>query len=132
MGDITMPEPISYHGGLTISMPVGDLEQSISWYEETLGFKLQYRMDDIGWCELVSPVTDVNVGLSVVEKPTTGGATPTFGVKDINAARKSLEAHDVRIDGDIVTIENMVSLLTFYDPDDNALMFFQMLNGDEN
>lgn len=132
MGDITMPEPISYHGGLTISMPVGDLEQSISWYEETLGFKLKYRMDDIGWCELVSPVTDVNVGLSVVEKPNTGGATPTFGVKDINAARKSLEAHDVRIDGDIVTIENMVRLLTFYDPDDNALMFFQMLNGDEN
>jgi hypothetical protein len=48
-------------------------------------------------------------------------------VKDINAAREALEANGVRIDGDVVTIDNMVSLLTFYDADDNALMFFQML-----
>jgi hypothetical protein len=65
-----------------------------------------------------------------VEKPNPGGATPTFGVKDINAAREALEANGVRIDGDVVTIDNMVSLLTFYDADDNALMFFQMLTDD--
>lgn len=125
-----MPESIQYEGGLTVSMPVSDLDKSIDWYKKVLGFELQYRMDDIGWCELVSPVADVNMGLSVVEKPNPGGATPTFGVKDIDAARKSLEANGVRIDGDIVTIENMVSLLTFYDADDNALMFFQMLQND--
>ena len=122
-----MAKPITYDGGLTISMPVADLSRSIDWYQKVLGFELQYRMDDIGWCELVSPVANVNVGLSVVEKPDPGGATPTFGVKDINAARATLEDHDVRIDGDVIAIENMVSLLTFYDADDNALMFFQML-----
>jgi catechol 2,3-dioxygenase-like lactoylglutathione lyase family enzyme len=122
-----MAESISYDGGLTISMPVSDLDKAIDWYQKVLGFELQYRMDDIGWCELASPVTNVNVGLSVVEKPNPGGATPTFGVKDINAARESLEADGVRIDGDVITIENMVSLLTFFDADDNALMLFQML-----
>lgn len=122
-----MAKPISYDGGLTVSMPVADLQKAIDWYKDVLGFELAYRMDDIGWCEVVSPVTNVNMGLSVVEKPNPGGATPTFGVKDINAARASLEANGVRIDGDVVTIENMVSLLTFYDADDNALMFFQML-----
>lgn len=120
---------IAYDGGLTVSMPVSDLDTSIDWYRKVLGFELAYRMDDIGWCEVVSPVANVNVGLSVVEKPNPGGATPTFGVKDINAARKVLEDNGVRIDGDVVTIENMVSLLTFYDADDNALMFFQMLTG---
>ena len=125
-----MAEPIQYEGGLTVSMPVSNLDTAIEWYKKVLGFELQYRMDDIGWCEVVSPVADVNVGLSVVEKPNPGGATPTFGVKNINAARASLEANGVRIDGDIIEIENMVSLLTFYDADDNALMFFQMLNGD--
>ena len=125
-----MAEPINYDGGLTVSMPVSDLDKAIDWYQEVLGFELQYRMDDIGWCEVVSPVANVNVGLSVVEKPNPGGATPTFGVKDIDAARASLEAKNVRIDGDAVTIENLVSLVTFYDIDDNALMFYQMLTDD--
>ncbi len=122
-----MAEPIQYDGALTVSMSVSDLDKAIDWYKNVLGFELQYRMDDIGWCEVISPVANVNVGLSVVEKPSPGGATPTFGVKDINAARSALEENGVRIDGDVVTIENMVSLLTFYDADDNALMFFQML-----
>jgi len=127
-----MSEPIRYQGGLTLSMPVADLDRSIAWYRDTLGFELQYRMDDIGWCELVSPVADVNVGLSVVETPNPGGATPTFGVENIDAARNALEARDVRIDGDAITIANMVKLLTFFDPDDNALMFFQMLGENES
>lgn len=126
-----MAKPIQYDGGLTVSMPVSDLDKSIDWYQNVLGFELQYRMDEIGWCEVVSPVAKVNVGLSVVEKPNPGGATPTFGVEDINAARQSLDKHGVRIDGDVVKIENMVNLLTFYDPDDNALMFYQVVQGDE-
>ncbi len=126
-----MSRKIEYEGGLTVSMPVSDLDRAIDWYQSVLGFELDYRMDDIGWCELKSPVAGVNVGLSVVEKPNPGGATPTFGVKDIAAAKASLEAKDVRIDGDVMTIENMVSLLTFYDADDNALMFFQMLAQNE-
>lgn len=126
-----MAENIEYAPGLTVSMPVSDLDRGIDWYEKVLGFKLDYRMDDIGWCELKSSVADVNMGLSVVEKPNPGGATPTFGVRDIEAAKASLEANDVRIDGDVITIENMVKLLTFFDPDDNALMFFQMVNTDE-
>jgi predicted enzyme related to lactoylglutathione lyase len=123
-----MGEKIQYDGGLTISLPVSDLEAAIEWYESKLGFSLQYRMDDIGWCELVSPVENVNVGLSVVEQPNPGGATPTFGVKDINAAKSSLEEKGVRIDGDVINIDGMVSLLTFYDQDENSLMFYQMEN----
>jgi catechol 2,3-dioxygenase-like lactoylglutathione lyase family enzyme len=123
-----MGEKIQYDGGLTVSLPVSDLDAAIEWYESKLGFSLQYRMDDIGWCELVSPVENVNVGLSVVEQPNPGGATPTFGVKDINAAKSSLEEKGVRIDGDVINIDGMVSLLTFYDQDENSLMFYQMEN----
>ena len=126
-----MTDKIDYADGLTLSMPVSDLDSAIDWYQKILGFELQYRMDDIGWCELVSSVANVNVGLSVVETPNPGGATPTFGVKDIAAAKLALEANDVRIDGDVISIENMVSLLTFYDVDGNSLMFFQLLNSDE-
>ncbi len=125
-----MTEGIRYDGGLTVSLPVSNLDEAIDWYQTILDFELMYRMDDIGWCELKSPVENVNVGLSVVEKPNPGGATPTFGVQDIKAAEASLKAKGVRLDGDVVTIEGMVSLLTFYDQDNNSLMFFQNLAPD--
>ncbi len=125
-----MTEQIQFNGGLTLSLPVSNLDAAIDWYQKTLGFELIYRLDDVGWCELKSSVDKVNVGLSVVESPNPGGATPTFGVQDIKAAEASLRSMEVRIDGDIVTIEGLVSLLTFYDQDDNSLMFFQELSAD--
>jgi len=120
-----MTTRIDFDGGLTLALPVRDLDASIRWYAENLGMELLYRMDDMGWCEMTSPVQKVNMGLSVVEQPQPGGATPTFGVQDIEAAKRFLEQQGIGIDGQIVTIEDMVRLLTFYDPDDNALMFYQ-------
>lgn len=122
-----MSKPIAYDGALTISMPVSDLGRAIDWYQRVLGFEVDYRMDELGWCELKSPVAKVNIGLSVVETPNPGSVTPTFGVADIKHAKSTLEAANVRIDGDVITIENMVHLLTFYDVDDNTLMFSQMV-----
>ena len=122
-----MANEIQFDGGLTVSLPVSDLDDAIQWYQAILGFELQYRLDDIGWCELTSSVDKVNIGLSVVEKPNPGGATPTFGVRDIKAAQASLRSNDVRVDGDVVTIDGLVSLLTFFDRDGNSLMFYQEL-----
>jgi len=117
---------ISYSSGLTISMPVSDLDKSIAWYQDVLGFKELMRVDEVGWGELSSSVADVTVGLSVVEKPNPGGATPTFGVQDIDAAAANLKTKNVKIDGDIIVVEGMVKYLSFFDPDDNALMFYQL------
>jgi len=122
-----MTNKIEFDGGLTLSLPVRDLDVSVRWYAETLGLELLYRMDELGWCEMASPVQNVNVGLSVVEAPEPGGTTPTFGVTDIEASRAFLQERGIRIDGEIITIEQMVRLLTFYDPDDNALMFYQAI-----
>ena len=122
-----MTTNLSYNGGLTLSIPVTDLDKSIGWYQNVLNFELLYRMDEIGWCELATGVERVNVGLSVREEPNPGGAVPTFGVDDIVAAKTILERRDVRLDGDINVIEDMVKLLTFYDPDANALMFYEDL-----
>ena len=125
-----MSQAISYDGGLTLSLPVSNLEEAIKWYQEKLGFELIYRLNELGWCEMSSPVARVNVGLSEVEEPNPGGATPTFGVDDMEAAKAALNNMGIRIDGDIITIEGMVKLLTFYDQDENSLMFYQMLSAD--
>jgi catechol 2,3-dioxygenase-like lactoylglutathione lyase family enzyme len=107
---------------------VTDLDRSLSWYRDILGFDLLYRRDDIAWAELATGVARVNVGLSErQEAGGAGGATLTFGVEDIDAAKAALDEHGVRQDGEIMEIAGLVRLLTFFDPDDNALMFYEDL-----
>lgn len=124
-----MTQGIEFDGGLTLSLAVSDLDRALAWYQSVLGFELIYRMDDIGWCELTTGVERVRLGLSVMEAVAPGGATPTFGVKDIAAGRASLAAHGVKLDGDILVIDGLVKLQTFYDPDGNSLMLYEELAG---
>ena len=121
---------ITYDGGLTCSLGVTNLDRSIAWYQDALGFELLYRRDDIAWCELSTGVDKVNVGLSErQEAGGAGGATLTFGVVDLGAAKAELDAKEIRRDGDIMEIDGLVRLLTFFDPDDNALMFYEIPEG---
>lgn len=125
-----MASPLNYDGGLTIAMQVKDRKKSADWYQNVLGFKLLYDVEQIGWCELATEVAGgrVNIGLSEVESPRVGaGPVPTSGVKDIEAARAMLEKHQVRFDGPIHEFPGMVKLATFFDPDGNALMLYQSL-----
>jgi len=117
---------IAYDGGLACAINVTSFDRSIDWYTGVLGMKLLYRMDEIAWCELETSVARVTVGLSQVETvPAGGGATLTFGVTDIEAAKATLDAAGVRQDGPIADVPGMVRYLTFFDPDGNALMFYQ-------
>lgn len=119
---------LDYVPEVTASMGVTNLDRAIDWYQSVLGFTLLYRADEIGWCELATAVPGVNVGLSQNESVTQGGgATNVWGVANIDAAKAHLDAHGVRQDGDIQHIPDLVKLLTFYDPDGNAMMLSQNL-----
>jgi catechol 2,3-dioxygenase-like lactoylglutathione lyase family enzyme len=121
---------LDYIPEVTASMGVTDIEKSIEWYQNVLGFKLLYRADEIGWCEMSTAVPGVNVGLSQNESVAQGGgATNVWGVTDIDVAKAHLDAHGVRQDGDIRHIPGLVKLITFYDPDGNAMMLSQSLMG---
>lgn len=122
-----MADTLGYDGGLTCSMGVTNLDKAIEWYTTHLGFELEYKMDEMGWCEMKTHMKGINVGLSQVETVSPeGGATMTFGVKDIAAARKKLEAAKTRFDGETMVIPDMVSLATFFDPDGNKLMLYEV------
>ena len=123
-----MPSPLNFAGGLTLSMKCKDRKKSAQWYQDVLGFKLLYDVAEIGWCELATEVPHVNIGLGDSEAVAAGGAVPTFGVQDIDAARRIMESRDVRFDGKTREIPGMVKLATFFDPDGNALMLFQDLS----
>lgn len=120
---------IEYDGGLTCALGVANLDRSIAWYADVLGFELLYRLEKVAWCELKTSVAGVSLGLSEVEASGgKGGATLTFGVTDIEEAKVELDRHAVRQDGPVQDVAGMVRLLTFYDPDDNALMFYEDLS----
>lgn len=124
---------IPYDGGLTCAINVTDLDRSTAWYGDVLGMTFLYRVEEIAWCEFSTAVAKVNIGLAQVESvPAGGGATLTFGVSDIEAAKAALDAAGVRQDGPINDVPGMVRLLTFYDPDGNALMFYEDLAGSTN
>jgi predicted enzyme related to lactoylglutathione lyase len=113
---------------LTASLAVKSLDAGIEWYQSVLGFSLLYRADEIGWCELSTHMPGINVGLSEVQEvPLGGGATNVWAVADIEAAKAELDARGVRQDGEIQTIPGLVRLITFYDPDGNAMMLSQSL-----
>lgn len=114
---------------ITLALSVRDRRRSAQWYSDKLGFTLLHHIDDAGWSELRTKTEGVTLGLGEQTEPTPGNTVPVFGVEDIETARTNLEAAGVRFDGEIETIEGMVSTATFYDPDGNALMLAQDLSG---
>lgn len=124
-----MATNLGYDGGLTCAIEVRDLDAALKWYGEVLGFKTLYKMDEMAWAEMSSPVARVNLGIGQVEKPNVkGGATLTWGVKDIDSARAALEKKHVRFDGATMTIPDMVKLATFFDPEGHKHMLYQSLS----
>ena len=112
---------------LTISISVTDRSRSAKWYCTHLGFEETLSIDEAGWTELKTTVPGVTLGLGDSDKASPGNCVPVFGVSDINEARSALEQQSVKFDGNTITMEGMVSIATFYDPDGNAMMLAEDL-----
>ncbi|MDJ0788988.1 MAG: VOC family protein [Myxococcota bacterium] len=119
-----------YAGDITLSSSVTDLDRSIAWFQEMLGFEVVLRVDEAGWAEVSSPTDGVTIGLGQSEAVDgKGGTTPVLGVVDVAAARAELEAKGVSFEGETVEVPGMVKLATFFDPDGNSYMLAQSLVG---
>ena len=119
----------SYNGTITLSSSVKDLDASIGWFMDVLGFEEIFKVPEAGWAEVATPAEGVSVGLDQRDDAAggTGGSIPVFGVVDIDAARADLEAKGVEFEGDTRELPGMVKLATFFDPDGNRYMFAQSL-----
>src|SRR3954462_12071836 len=108
---------IEWAGEATAALSVGDYGKALAWYRDVLGFEVVFELETWGWAQLRSPVDGLLIGIGQSEEVKTGGggATLTFTVKDIEAARSYLEGEGVRFDGEISQVEDMVRLTTFYD-----------------
>jgi catechol 2,3-dioxygenase-like lactoylglutathione lyase family enzyme len=119
---------IEWAGQSTAALSVSDYGKALAWYRDVLGFEVVFELESWGWAQLQSPVSGLLLGIGQSEEVKQGGgATLTFTVTDIDAARAYLEGEGVTFDGDTHQVEDMVRLCTFYDLDGNALMLAQQL-----
>jgi len=120
---------ISIKPELTLALSVKNRSEAVNWYKTHLGFEELVSIDEAGWTEMSTTIPGVTLGLGDTEEASPGNCVPVFGVNDIKAARASLEAQSVGFDGNTITMEGMVSIATFYDPDGNAFMIAEDLSG---
>ncbi len=114
------PPAVEYRPSLLVQLAVSDLDRSIRFYTETLGFVLTERRDDLRFAHIACGVEGLQLGLSAGgdAPPDTGTIVLNFGVRgDIEAARAALEKRGVVFDGPTRVIPGKVRLAGFRDPD---------------
>ena len=111
-----------YRPTVVLQLGVADLDKSIAFYEQVLGFKTIERRDDLKFAHIETNVPGLQLGLSVGSaQKGTGAAIINISVVDIAAARKSLESRGVVFSGPTQVIPGKVALAGFKDPDGNQL-----------
>ncbi len=107
--------------GFVVKVDVTDLDRSLAWYQEKLGFKLDDKHSAGSWRQLTLdalPHTALGLYLNP-DGAGLGGKKVTFVVTDIKSVRENLLANGVDVD-DIADLGDWVKLAFFRDPDGNV------------
>lgn len=126
-------EPVSLTGmldeyGFVVKVDVTDLDRSLQWYKDKLGFSVDERHTAGSWRQLTLPELP-NTALGLYLNPDgagLGGKKATFVVTDIEAVRQSLVRDGVEVD-EIVNLGDWVKLAFLRDPDGNVFGIRQNL-----
>lgn len=111
-----------YRPTVVLQLGVSDLNKSITFYEQMLGFKTIERRDDLNFAHIETNVPGLQLGLSAGSTlKGTGAAIVNISVVDVASARKLLESRGVVFTGPTQVIPGKVALAGFRDPDGNQL-----------
>ncbi len=125
----TGQEALEFTGSLLVQIRVADLDRTIAFYRDVLGFDLFHRNDSLSWAKVRVPNSAVVIGLGAgSEVKGSGSLSLNFGVRDIDRARSRLERRGVEFKGDTITIPGVVKLADFDDPDGNRIRLAQSLD----
>ncbi|WP_313690870.1 VOC family protein [Halorarum halobium] len=110
---------------------VSDIEQSVSFYRDTLGLALESLDEESGWAEFALPPTTLALGEvnpAVPLSPGAGGVGVSMAVDDVESAVERL-----RDEGMAVLMEPQefptCAMAMVADPDDNPIMLHRRSDG---
>jgi predicted enzyme related to lactoylglutathione lyase len=85
-----------YRPTVVLQLGVADLDKSIAFYEQVLGFKTVERREDLRFAHVETNVPGLQLGLSAGStQKGTGAAIVNISVVDVAAARRLLESRGV-------------------------------------
>ncbi len=125
---------IDYRPDLLVQLQVANLDRAVAFYRDVLRFEIAERRDDLKFAHVNTNVPGLQIGLN--ESPTLSPSTPrravdastrriilNIGVRDVEAARRTLESRGVTFAKPTHIIPGKVALAEFTDPDGNVLRF---------
>jgi predicted enzyme related to lactoylglutathione lyase len=114
---------IGYRPEVTLQIAVADLDRSIRFYEDVMGFKVSERRDDLQFAHLQTNVPGLELGINQVAPvvPPSAAVVINISVADVAAARAALEARGVKFPKPTQVIPGKVALAEFADPDGHRL-----------
>ncbi len=115
------PEPIKYGDELLVQIAVRDLDAACTFYTEVMGLTLESRNESLKWAKFLLP-TGARLGVGEAERVEGSGTVSiNISVRDIEAARATLERRGVVFKGPTLDIPGVVRLADFADPDGNNI-----------
>ncbi len=110
---------------------VDDLEKSIRFYTDVLGYTILQDSREMGWMEL-SCGNDMRLGIAqkndMDQIPAGSNAIITMTVSDISKAIEEISRKGVKLIGEMIEIPGHVKMQTIQDLDGNKLQLVQMLS----
>jgi len=116
-----------YKPGLTIWYNVKDLERTLKFYTEGLGFSVDYKDEENRMAIITTNTKDCAIGFMEAEEVVPITTSTVFEVEDVEEAVRTLSARGVTFTGEIQTIPDFVKLAAFQDPDGHCFELSQTL-----
>jgi len=111
-----------FTSGVTIWYNVSNLENTLRFYVDQLGFEKVFHDAEAGMAMVNTNTKDCVIGFSTAEKVEASTSSTVFEVEDIELAMKTLRERGVEFPEGVEVVPGMAKLATFFDPDGHNLM----------
>ncbi|MCU6712991.1 VOC family protein [Paenibacillus sp. J5C_2022] len=116
-----------YVPGLTVWYSVKDIDHTLAFYTEKLGFELLYHDQESGITMVKTNTENCLIGFSAADSVVPSTSSTVFDVENMELAVDKLKKDGVTFIGEIEVIPDFVKLATFIDPDGHSLMLSEQL-----